>query len=271
MAHAQITPVDEASVDAVRIDDVGVDDVGVDDVGVDEDWLVRFAEFRSTGTRDARNRLVEEFSPLAEQCARRFADRGEPLDDLVQVALVGLVKAVERFDPTRGVSFPGFALPTITGEIKRHFRDHTWAVRVPRAPKELMARMRVTNDHLQQRLGRDPSVAELAEELNVSIDAVVETIEASAVYRSLSTDRPLSNGARVERSAEGHQDPETLRLSTIDALNRLDKRSRQILYWRFYEGLSQEEIGKRLGMGQVQVSRALRSLLVGLRDALADE
>lgn len=153
----------------------------------------RFRAFRATGSRADRNELVEEFYGLAEQCARRFSDRGEPLEDLVQVALVGLVKAVEWFDPDRGVSFEGFAIPTITGEIKRHFRDHTWDVSVPRRAKELMARLRGTNDLLEQRLGRRPTIAELGDELNVSVETVIETMEASTVYRSLSTDRSWHN------------------------------------------------------------------------------
>jgi RNA polymerase sigma-B factor len=240
-------------------------------IPTDEEATERFVEFRSTGSRDRRNRLVEDFYPLAEQCARRFRDRGEPLDDLVQVALVGLVKAVERFDPSRGVSFPGFAVPTINGELKRHFRDHTWAVRVPRQPKEMLARLRVVNEQLQQRLGREPSVGELAAELNTTVESVIETLEAATVYRCLSMDRLAHDDAVAVCASEGHQDREALRLSALDALNRLDKRSRQILYLRFYEGCSQEEIGQRLGMGQVQVSRALRSLLRGLRCALADD
>ena len=243
------------------------------------DAMRRFVEYATTRDRSLRNSLVLEYEWLAEACARRFADRGEPWADLVQVAQIGVVKAVERFDPGRGVSFPTYAVPTVVGELKRHFRDATWAVTVPRRCKELLTRMNAVTESLHQRLGRSPTVDEVAEALEVERDLVLETIEANQAYRSLSLEQPSPHGGPDgdrPRSELLGVDDERLdvtdsRLSAARALNLLDERTRKIVYWRFFEECTQREIGRRLGIGQVQVSRLLRAALTELRAALAGE
>jgi RNA polymerase sigma-B factor len=235
-----------------------------------------FLRYRATRSRALRNELVVEYRWLADRCARRFRNRGEPDADVLQVAQLGLVKSVERFDPTRGLSFVSFATPTITGEIKRHFRDHTWAVRVPRRSKDLMVTVRTATDLLHQRVGRSPTVDEIADQIGVDREAVLDTLEASAAYRPVSIDHPAHGaGGRAPAAlvdGMGRQDPALesadLRVAARNAMANLDERSRQVLYWRFYEQCTQDEIGERLGMGQVQVSRLLRSLMTRLRSEI---
>lgn len=229
-----------------------------------------FVRYHQTRDRELRNALVTRHRWLAEQCARRFRDRGEPWADLVQVAEIGVVKAVERFDPARGVSFMSFAVPTVTGELKRYFRDSTWAVHVPRRAKDLLARMNVASDLLHQRLGRSPTVDELAAELCEDRDTVLDTIEANRVYRSESLSRPAGgDGDREPAGVVGGDDADldavATKLTAHRALGALDPRSRTIVYWRFFEECTQQEIGDRLGIGQVQVSRLLRAALSRLR------
>jgi len=251
----------------------------VDHAGDDarpKDSMARFVEYRATRERSIRNELVLQYDWLAQACARRFADRGEPWADLVQVAQLGVVKAVERFDPTRDVSFPTYAVPTVMGELKRHFRDATWSVSVPRRCKELLTRMNAANESLHQRLGRAPTVDEIAELLGVERDLVLETIEANQAYRSVSLEQPRTQpGGDSERprsevlgSNDDRLDTTELRLSAVGALSVLDERMRKIVYWRFFEECTQREIGRRLGIGQVQVSRLLRAALAQLRSEL---
>jgi RNA polymerase sigma-B factor len=235
-----------------------------------------FLRYRSTGSRVLRNQLVVEHTWLAERCAARFRHRGEPDGDILQVAQLGLVKAVERFDPARGQAFVSFATPTITGEIKRHFRDCTWAVRVPRRSKDLMGTVRAATELLHHRLGRSPTVDEVATEIGVAREDVLDTMEASAVYRSSSLDQPVDPSGRAGSGTigelfgadDGDLRDADVRIAARLAMSHLDERSRQVLYWRFYEQCTQEEIGERLGMGQVQVSRLLRSLMTKLRREL---
>jgi RNA polymerase sigma-B factor len=169
----------------------------------------RFAELRRTGDRKLRNALVESHRDLAVRAARRFANRGEPLDDLVQVAMVGLLKSVERFDPGRGLAFSSFAMPTITGEIKRHFRDKTWSIRVPRRTQETRLALGPVSERLQQDLGRPPTVNELAEAMNVTTDDVIEALEAGTAYRpaSISAPAPGSDGASRQLESTLGSDP----------------------------------------------------------------
>ena len=241
--------------------------------------ISKFVQYRATRDRAMRNALVLEYEWLAEACARRFADRGEPWADLVQVAQIGVVKAVERFDPDRGVAFPTYAVPTVVGELKRHFRDATWAVSVPRRCKELLTRMNAVNEALHQRLGRAPTVDEVAAGLGVDRDLVLETLEANQAYRSLSLEQPSPHaGADQDRprsellgADDERIDVTDARLSATRALEMLDDRTRKIVYWRFFEECTQREIGGRLGIGQVQVSRLLRAALAELRAKLAGE
>jgi RNA polymerase sigma-B factor len=228
-----------------------------------------FAANRDPGLRD---QLIEAHLGLAEYLARRFANRGEPLDDLVQVASLGLVKAVERFDPGRGLEFTTFATPTIVGELKRHFRDKGWAVRVPRRVQELHLRVTGVVDDLQLELGRSPTVAEIAVRAGTSEDEVIEAVDAGSAYRSTSLD--ASRGDDEESPGLlgqlGDLDPELARAENRTGLNpllrQLPDREQLMLYLRFYEGKTQSEIAQRLGISQMHVSRLLARSLDRLRE-----
>jgi RNA polymerase sigma-B factor len=228
----------------------------------------RFAEYRRTGDRALRNELVETHVRLAEFVARRFAHRGEPLDDLRQVALIGLVKAVERFEPDRGLQFSSFATPTIMGELKRHFRDKGWAVRVPRRIQELHLELDRTIGTLGQELGRAPTTKEIAARAGVDEEDVLESMEASSLYRlsSLDAGRPDDDsGAGPPSERVGGRDAE---LDCVDdrvvvgtLLRTLPEREQRIVYLRFFEGRTQSEIADEIGISQMHVSRLLvRSL-----------
>jgi len=228
--------------------------------------MARFVEYRRTGDRRLRDELVEEHVRLAEYLARRYANRGEPLDDLRQVALVGLFKAVERFQPDRGLRFSSFAMPTIVGEIKRHFRDKGWAVRVPRRVQEVYLEMDRTVAALSQELGRAPTPSEIARRAGVSEEEVLEGIEAGGFYRPVSMH--AMRGDDASRSPEellGGDDTDLTavedRLAVEELLALLEPRERTIVYLRFFEGLTQSEIAAQVGISQMHVSRMLsRSL-----------
>jgi RNA polymerase sigma-B factor len=231
----------------------------------------RFARYRRTGDRRLRDELVEEHAPLAHFLASRFANRGEQRDDLVQVALVGLFKAVERFDPDRGLQFSTFATPTILGELKRHFRDRGWAVRVPRRVQELHLQLGRIVSTLGQEHGRSPTPAEVAERAGVSEEAVLEAMEAGSLYRLVSLDgsvTPDDEGGELA-SCLGDDDPEFERIehrSEIDELLEvLPARERRIVELRFFEGMTQSEIAERVGVSQMHVSRLLTRSLELLR------
>ena len=229
----------------------------------------RFVRYRETGDRKLRNELVTETLSIAEACARRFANRGEPLADLEQVAMLGLVKAVERFDPQFGVPFAGFAVPTVTGELRRHFRDATWAIKVPRRAKDLHVRIPVVINELSAQTGRAPAPAEIAKELGISIDDLLDALDAGAAYRTTSTD--TTEGALAASHASGGSDiseglPPEERVLMTQLLEALPERERTIVYLRFYEDLSQSEIAQQVGMSQVHVSRLLRRALRDLRN-----
>ena len=229
-----------------------------------------FAETRNPALRDE---LIEAHLGLAEYLARRFANRGEPLDDLVQVASLGLVKAVERFDPARGLEFTTFATPTIVGELKRHFRDKGWAVRVPRRVQELHLRVTRVIDDLALELGRSPTVQEIAQRAGTTEDEVIEAIDAGSAYRSTSLDAGRSDDEESPGllGQLGELDPELSRAERRAALSpllaELPEREQVMLYLRFYEGMTQSEIAKRLGISQMHVSRLLSRSLQALRSA----
>lgn len=239
-----------------------------------DDVLARFREYHATGNRKIRDELIHDHMWIAEQCARRFANRGEPMDDLVQVALIGIVKAVERFDPELGHTFPAFATPTVTGELRRHFRDYTWDVRVPRRVKDLVGDLNATIGSLNQRLGRSPTMEEVARAMSVDVDVVLETMEGARGYRAASLDDTghddghSTNAQDKLASDDSSIDDADLRLSASKMVGSLDERSQAIIVWRFYEGCTQTEIGERLGIGQVQVSRLLRAALAELRSEI---
>jgi RNA polymerase sigma-B factor len=227
------------------------------------------------GLLDAFGQFAES-RDLAEYLARRFTNRGEPLDDLVQVASLGLVKAVERFDPSRGLEFTTFATPTIVGELKRHFRDKGWAVRVPRRVQELHLRVTRVIDDLALELGRSPTVQEIAVRAGTTEDEVIEAIDAGSAYRSASLDAGRSDDEESPGllGQLGGLDPELSRAERRAALgpllSGLGEREQVMLYLRFYEGMTQSEIAKRLGISQMHVSRLLTRSLDQLRRRAGD-
>ncbi len=208
------------------------------------------------------------------QCARRFAARGEPLEDLLQVAQLGVLKAVERFDPEVGVAFPSFAMPTVLGELRRHFRDHTWSLRVPRRLKELHVSLTRAAERLRHTLGRHPTVDELAEELRVTPDDVLEVLDAGAAYRTVPI-TPVDDDEADDRESaalgeiDGEFDNADNRMAIRILLEQLEPRERTIVYLRFFGSLTQQEISDRLGLSQVHVSRLLRRSLDQLHAAIA--
>jgi len=227
----------------------------------------RFVEYRRTQSRVLRNEIIEEHLPLAHFVARRFARRGEPLEDLRQVALVGLLKAVERFDPERGFAFSSFATPTILGELRRHFRDKGWTVRVPRRVQELVLAIDTATADLTQELQRVPTPAEIAHRIGADEEAVLECAEFGTLYRPASIDAPVrpEPGARSAEASLGVEDRDLLavedRAAVVELLALLPERDRTIVSLRFLEGLTQSEIAARVGLSQMHVSRLLsRSL-----------
>ncbi len=248
----------------------------IPDWGEVEDLFVRMAECDNAGERlRRRQHIITECLPLADHIAYRFVGRGEPTDDLMQVARVGLVKCVDRYAPARG-RFPAFAVPTIRGEVQRHFRDSTWSMRVPRKIQETQLSMRRTVETLSHRLHRAPTTAELARELGVDHTAVAQSQCAHWAYRPLSLDTP--RGERQDAAASGGDmspgadDPhfETVEdlLVLREVISELDTRRRAILGMRFFDGLTQQEIASRLGISQVQVSRLLCATLIQLRELM---
>jgi RNA polymerase sigma-B factor len=227
-----------------------------------------FTEFAESRDERLRNRLVEEHIGLARQLASRFTNRGEPYDDLVQVASMGLVKSVDRFDTERGVEFSTFATRTIIGELKRHFRDKGWAIRAPRRIQELYLALGPSIETLTQKLGRPPTVAEIAELVDASEESVLEAMEAGQRYRTTSIDAPdrqdgtlSSRLGEVDSGYSGTDDRLLLALSLAD----LPERERTIINLRFVEGLTQSEIAAQVGLSQMHVSRLLAATLAQLR------
>jgi RNA polymerase sigma-B factor len=227
--------------------------------------------YHSSGDRAARDALVERFLPLARQLARRYQRGGEPLDDLVQVASLGLLKAIDRFEPNRETAFSSFAVPTILGELKRHFRDRGWSVRVPRDLQEMSVRVdRVTED-LSLELGRAPTPAEIATHIGATTEQVLEAREAAGAYRAVSLDRPHDDDDEGDGMAEtmGIEDPGfglAEDAATVERLmSVLSDREREVLRLRFAEDLTQSEIGARVGVSQMHVSRLIRQAVARLR------
>jgi len=232
----------------------------------------RFAAYRRTGDREIRNALIEEHRWLAVHCARRFAHRGEPLDDLVQVAMVGILKAVDRFDPDFGVVFSTFAVPTVVGELRRHFRDKTWSIHVPRRAKELYQTVTGVVDELTQILGRSPTVPEIADRAGVTVEDALEALEVSGCYRGVPL-APPGDDDTADAVTLGNDDPgfrATDAKLTVDVLLEAlpTEREREIIRMRFVEGLTQSQIAARIGVSQVQISRLLRASLGKMRRKL---
>lgn len=223
-----------------------------------------------------REQLVEGHLPVARHIARRFAQRGEPLDDLEQVATVGLINAVDRFDLHRGVDFLSYAVPTVTGEVRRHFRDQGWGMRVPRRLKDLHVTLGSAVSELSQKLGRAPTATELAEHLRLPKEEIVEGLEAANAYRGTSldrlTDEDNSGGITdVVGQADHELDRVEYREALKPLLSRLPERERTILMLRFFGNMTQTQIADRIGISQMHVSRLLTQTLASLRNGLARE
>ena len=224
--------------------------------------------YHEHGDTRARDLLAEEMLPLARALAGRYAGRGEPLDDLVQVACVGIMKAIEGFDLSRDVRFSSYATPTVLGEIKRYFRDKTWAVRVPRGTQELQLQVARARDTLTNELGRSPTVPELAKAIDAPFEDVLSTIQSADARRARSFDEPVGEDSTLGDSL-GITDPELgraeIRVLIDGALDVLTPRDREILRLRFEEDLTQTEISRHIGVSQMQVSRLIRQALARLR------
>lgn len=220
---------------------------------------------------EAREELTRRFLPLAEYLARRFAGRGEAQDDLVQVASLGLLNAVDRFDLDRQVQFSTYAAVTIVGELKRHFRDKGWAIRVPRRLQEIALRINAELSDLSQELGRSPTVDELAERCEATSEEILEAMEASQAYSTSSLDTPTGDEGAAPIDMLGTDDPSIAVLeeweSIAPAVRDLPQRERMALYLRFFRGLTQSEIAREIGVSQMHVSRILAQTLRSLRQA----
>ena len=236
-----------------------------------------FALYKEQGDEDARNELVMSHLNLVRFLASKFKNRGEPLDDLVQVGTIGLIKAIDRFDPERGLEFTTYATPTILGEIKRHFRDKGWSVRVPRRLQELSSKVNQATDELTKELQRTPSTEEVASKLGVTVEEVLEAMESSSAYSSV----PLEAGgsddddapAVIDHYASVDQDLAASddRMVVEDTIKEFSPREQEVIRMRFNDNLTQVEIAKRLGVSQVQVSRLLRRTLKKLQEKVDPE
>ncbi len=230
--------------------------------------------YRETGDAAAREELVKRFLPLARQLARRYQRTNEPLDDLLQVASVGLVKAIDRFDPERGTAFSTFAVPTILGELKRYFRDAGWAVHVPRGMQERAMRLEQAVDALHRQLGRSPSTREVAAELGQSEEEVLEALEAQSAYDAVSLEQQRSSDdsdggdtyADMLATEETSYELVEYEATIEPALKALPERDRMILHLRFSQDMTQSEIAERIGVSQMHVSRLIRQALGRLRE-----
>ena len=226
---------------------------------------------------DAREELLKLHAPLAESLSKRYGGYGEPFEDLVQVANLGLLKAIDRFDHERGTPFAAYAIPTILGELKRHFRDRGWAVRVPRRLQEGALAIKESMDSLSQELGRSPTVRELAQEAGAPEEDVLEALDALHAYTAASLDAPAGEDSDGPPLADVLEDDDSSFeiaeewASLAPHIKRLPSRERRILALRFFEGWTQSQIADEVGVSQMHVSRLLSRTLAHLRDALDDE
>jgi RNA polymerase sigma-B factor len=228
------------------------------------------------GRAALRDRVIEAWLPLARHLAARYNGRGEPADDLLQTATVGLIKAVDRYDPDRGVEFSGFAIPTILGEVKRHFRDRTWSVRVPRRTQELRMAITDANNTLMHTLGRSPTVADIAVHLGVTEEDVLEGLEGARAYAATSLSTPVSMDESMSLGDTlGEEDHEyemtELRMVLGTALAHLNEREQTILSLRFYGNMTQSDIAAQVGVSQMHVSRLITRSLAKLRTELTSD
>ena len=249
---------------------------GKDEADKLDQYLLR--RYHLYGDRKAREQLIAMYLPLVRSLARRYTSRGEHFDDLVQVGAIGLIKAIDRFDLSRGVELTTYATPNIVGEIKRYFRDKGWSVRVPRGLQELNIRLNKVIDELVPKLQRSPTINELAEAANATPEEVLEALETSQAYNSVSlqtspggdSDEEDANLIDYLGSEEAGYDTTEDRTALAPGFARLDKRERYILHLRFFEGLTQSQIATRVGISQMHVSRLIRRSLEKLRDEIGD-
>ena len=234
-----------------------------------------FREYKETGDPEVRDQLIMSHLNLVRFLASKFKNRGEPLDDLIQVGTIGLIKAIDRFDPSRGLEFTTYATPTIMGEIKRHFRDKGWSVRVPRRLQELSAKVNQATDKLTNELQRSPKVEEIAEYLDVTVDEVLEAMESSSAYTSVPIEAPGASDSDdapsiLDRYADDDNELDFTddRLVIEEAIRDFSPREREVIELRFVKGMTQIEIAKKLGISQVQVSRLLRRTLKKIQDKI---
>ncbi|MGW4243782.1 RNA polymerase sigma factor SigF [Nocardia sp. NPDC004722] len=266
----------EEAVDAEEAEEVARSVSGYDDVATLFEELAAAAP--GSGRRAAlRSQLINRCIPLADHIARKFSGRGEPFDDLTQVARVGLVHAVDRFDISRGSNFLSFAVPTIMGEVRRYFRDNTWAMRVPRRVKETHLRIGAAIDALSQQLGRSPTAKEIAAELGIDADEVTQAVIAGNAYQPSSIDA-VSVGRDTEASlldTLGEEESQFDRVEEYVAIRPLlaglPERERRILTMRFFESMTQTQIAQQMGISQMHVSRILSKTLARLREQSARE
>ena len=234
--------------------------------------------YHGKGDVQAREQLIEQYLPLVRSLARRYSYRGEQLEDLVQVGCIGLIKAIDRFDIERGVELTTYATPNIIGEIKRHFRDKGWSVRVPRGLQELNVKLSHLIEDLTVQLERSPTIPELAKAAGVEEEEVLEALESGQAYATLSLSSPAGGGddgdldpleslGEIEHQYEVSEDRAVL----APGLRALDDRERKILHLRFYEGLTQSQIAQQVGISQMHVSRLIRRALEKIRDEIAAE
>ncbi|MGH2832976.1 MAG: SigB/SigF/SigG family RNA polymerase sigma factor [Solirubrobacteraceae bacterium] len=242
----------------------------------DADWQrACFLRWQSDGDVAARDRLVECFTPLARNLARRYKHTSEPFEDLCQVAQLGLVNAVDRFDPNRGIAFATYAIPTILGELRRYFRNCSWAAHVPRRAQERALEMREVERALTDEYGRSPTVPELADYMKMSIEETLDGLQALRAYTSVSFDAPRSSSAAEDEASsyaetigteDQHYELVELSASLTDGLQALGPHNREILRMRFIEEMTQSQIAERIGVSQMQISRRLASCLGELRE-----
>lgn len=237
-----------------------------------------FAHYREYGDEESRDELITMYLNLVKYLASRFRNRGEPIDDLIQVGTIGLIKAIDRFDTGRDVEFTTYATPTIVGELKRYFRDKGWAIKVPRRLQELSFRVNQAVDQLTQQIQRSPTILEIAEYLGVTSEEVLEAMETSEAYNFVSLEGDRNNDGSDSFSILEYIGKDDQLMAVVDdrttlaeALKHLTPMEQRVLYLRFFQGLTQTEIASQLEISQMQVSRLLRKTLRVLREHLVTE
>ena len=268
------TPTEKVASEPSGVDDDAVNTAKLPDTAAEMLQAMAALPARHPSRAALREKAIEALLPLAHHLAHRYSGRGEPTDDLIQTAAIGLIKAVDKFDPSRGVDFAGYAIPTIIGELKRHFRDRTWDIRVPRRLQELRLSISEANSALLQSLGRSPTITDIANHLNLTEEEVLEGLEGARAYNAVSLSTPTGDGERATElgdmlgADDGEYELAELRVALGPALSSLDEREQRILTLRFYGNLTQSQIAEQIGVSQMHVSRLLARALTKLRGQL---